>query len=161
LEVSLAAAFWGIRHATELSQHTVNDFTIAGLDKFQWLELPHELFSWDKPYDLARIFLMIAGGFMIGFGTRYARGCTSGHGIFGLSSLQWTSLVAIISFFIGRHRVLVILYCLPFWLYEKFEIFIVGDSVWRWRLTKGEAISWFSHAGDVSFSKFPHVWGFL
>jgi len=44
---------------------------------------------------------MVVGGFLVGFGTRYARGCTSGHGIMGLSSLQWTSLLATASFFIG------------------------------------------------------------
>jgi uncharacterized membrane protein YedE/YeeE len=44
---------------------------------------------------------MIVGGFMVGFGTRYAQGCTSGHGILGLSALQWASLVATASFFAG------------------------------------------------------------
>jgi uncharacterized protein len=45
--------------------------------------------------------VMIAGGFLVGFGTRYAGGCTSGHGIMGLSALQWPSLVATASFFVG------------------------------------------------------------
>ena len=40
-------------------------------------------------------------GFLVGFGTRYAQGCTSGHGILGLSALQWPSLVATASFFLG------------------------------------------------------------
>ena len=44
---------------------------------------------------------MVVGGFMVGFGTRYAGGCTSGHGIFGLSNLQWTSLLATALFFAG------------------------------------------------------------
>jgi uncharacterized membrane protein YedE/YeeE len=44
---------------------------------------------------------MIVGGFFIGFGTRYANGCTSGHAIMGLSNLQWSSLVATICFMIG------------------------------------------------------------
>ena len=44
---------------------------------------------------------MIGGGFLVGFGTRYARGCTSGHGILGLSALQLPSLLATASFFIG------------------------------------------------------------
>lgn len=47
-------------------------------------------------------FVMLAiGGFLVGFGTRYASGCTSGHTIMGLSNLKWPSLVATISFFIG------------------------------------------------------------
>ena len=46
------------------------------------------------------VFLAL-GGFLIGFGTRYAGGCTSGHAISGLSDLQWPSLIAVIGFFIG------------------------------------------------------------
>jgi uncharacterized membrane protein YedE/YeeE len=86
-------------NATDLSQNTIEDLRSLGLANFQGL-LPHELFTWSNLLTWQGFFLMVAGGFMIGFGTRYARGCTSGHGIFGLSSLQWTSLVAIISFFI-------------------------------------------------------------
>ncbi len=44
---------------------------------------------------------LLAGGFLIGFGTRYAGGCTSGHSITGISNLNWPSLVATIFFFIG------------------------------------------------------------
>ena len=45
--------------------------------------------------------LMVLGGFLIGFGTRWAGGCTSGHAISGLSNLQLPSLVAVVGFFIG------------------------------------------------------------
>jgi uncharacterized membrane protein YedE/YeeE len=45
--------------------------------------------------------ILIIGGFLVGFGTRYAGGCTSGHAISGLSNLQIPSLVAVIGFFIG------------------------------------------------------------
>ena len=45
--------------------------------------------------------ILVVGGVLIGFGSRYAGGCTSGHAISGLSSLQWPSLVAVIGFFIG------------------------------------------------------------
>lgn len=44
---------------------------------------------------------MVLGGFFVGFGTRYAGGCTSGHAISGLSDLQAASLIAVIGFFIG------------------------------------------------------------
>jgi len=44
---------------------------------------------------------MVVGGFMVGFGTRFAGGCTSGHTIMGLSNLQWPSLLATVGFFIG------------------------------------------------------------
>lgn len=45
--------------------------------------------------------LLLIGGFLIGFGTRYAGGCTSGHSITGISNLNWPSLLATICFFIG------------------------------------------------------------
>lgn len=63
--------------------------------------LPSVLFSWKQLITPRGLILMAGGGFLVGFGTRYAGGCTSGHGIMGLSSLQWPSLVAVISFFAG------------------------------------------------------------
>jgi uncharacterized membrane protein YedE/YeeE len=47
------------------------------------------------------LFIFLGGGFLVGFGTRYAGGCTSGHAISGLSNLQLPSLIAVIGFFIG------------------------------------------------------------
>jgi len=85
---------------TNLSPNTVSDLQSLGLSNFNGL-LPVELFNWNNLLTWQGFLLMIVGGFMIGFGTRYAGGCTSGHGIFGLASLQWPSLVAIIAFFIG------------------------------------------------------------
>ncbi len=63
--------------------------------------VPADLFSWDSLLTLRGFILLIIGGFLVGFGTRYAGGCTSGHAIMGLSNLQWPSLVATISFMIG------------------------------------------------------------
>ncbi|HEX5152208.1 MAG TPA: YeeE/YedE thiosulfate transporter family protein [Parafilimonas sp.] len=63
--------------------------------------LPSELFSWPALLSLRGFILLVIGGFLVGFGTRYAGGCTSGHAIMGLSNLQWPSLVATISFMIG------------------------------------------------------------
>jgi uncharacterized membrane protein YedE/YeeE len=48
-----------------------------------------------------KLIWMFAGGLFIGFGTRLAGGCTSGHGIFGISNFEWPSLVATISFMTG------------------------------------------------------------
>jgi uncharacterized membrane protein YedE/YeeE len=45
--------------------------------------------------------MMVIGGFLVGFGTRYAGGCTSGHSINGLSNLQLPSLIATICFMVG------------------------------------------------------------
>lgn len=63
--------------------------------------IPEELFNWETLLTPKGFILIVVGGFMVGFGTRYARGCTSGHGIFGLSALQWPSLLATICFFLG------------------------------------------------------------
>ena len=87
-------------YATDLSPATVDNLQSLGLTDFEGL-LPRDLFNWSNLFTVQGSALIIGGGFMIGFGTRYARGCTSGHGIFGLASLQWSSLLAIISFFIG------------------------------------------------------------
>ncbi|MFT4095399.1 MAG: YeeE/YedE thiosulfate transporter family protein [Niabella sp.] len=63
--------------------------------------LPAEIFSWKGLLSLRGSVLLVTGGFLVGFGTRYAGGCTSGHAIMGLSNLQWPSLVATICFMIG------------------------------------------------------------
>ena len=41
---------------------------------------------------------MFAGGVLIGFGTRMAGGCTSGHGIFGVSNLERASVESTLAF---------------------------------------------------------------
>lgn len=63
--------------------------------------VPTSLFSWEGLLSIKGILLIAVGGFLVGFGTRYAGGCTSGHAISGLSNLQLPSLIAVIGFFIG------------------------------------------------------------
>lgn len=63
--------------------------------------VPAEIFSVAQLFTLRGILIMLGGGILIGFGTRWANGCTSGHAISGLSDLQLPSLVAVIGFFIG------------------------------------------------------------
>lgn len=63
--------------------------------------VPEQLFNWSSVLTLKGFVLMILGGFLVGFGTRYAGGCTSGHAIMGLSNLQWPSLVATCCFMAG------------------------------------------------------------
>ena len=76
------------------------DLTQLGITDFNHL-LPNELFSFKALFTLRGFILMVVGGFLVGFGTRYANGCTSGHSIMGLSNLQWPSLVATICFMLG------------------------------------------------------------
>ena len=77
---------------TELAQYGITNYNYM---------LPSELFSFEALFTLRGFIMMVLGGFLVGFGTRYAGGCTSGHSIMGLSNLQWPSLVATICFMAG------------------------------------------------------------
>jgi uncharacterized membrane protein YedE/YeeE len=63
--------------------------------------VPTQLMNFESLLTLKGFIMMVVGGFLVGFGTRYAGGCTSGHAIMGLSNLQWPSLVATICFMVG------------------------------------------------------------
>lgn len=78
--------------AADLSSYGITDY--SGM-------VPSQLFSASSLFTVRGFVMMIAGGFMVGFGTRYAGGCTSGHAIMGLSNLQLPSLIATISFMVG------------------------------------------------------------
>jgi hypothetical protein len=71
-----------------------------GISNYDQL-LPVEVFNWRALLTARGFIMMIIGGFLVGFGTRYAGGCTSGHSIMGLANLQWPSLVATICFMAG------------------------------------------------------------
>ena len=76
------------------------DLATYGITNYESM-LPVELFSWPALLTLRGFIMMVIGGFMVGFGTRYAGGCTSGHAIMGLSNLQWPSLIATCCFMAG------------------------------------------------------------
>lgn len=63
--------------------------------------VPKDLFNWESLLSAKGLMLMVGGGFLVGFGTRYAGGCTSGHAIMGISNLQLPSLIATCCFMIG------------------------------------------------------------
>ncbi|MGL6267259.1 MAG: YeeE/YedE family protein, partial [Chitinophagaceae bacterium] len=63
--------------------------------------IPAEIFNWPALLTVKGLIMIVFGGFMVGFGTRYAGGCTSGHAIMGLSNMQWPSLVATCCFMAG------------------------------------------------------------
>ncbi|APY09109.1 YeeE/YedE family protein [Winogradskyella sp. J14-2] len=84
-----------------LSAETISDLNQLGFKNAGESLLPPELFAWDNVFTIKGITILVTGGFLVGFGTRYAGGCTSGHAITGLSSLQLPSLIAVIGFFIG------------------------------------------------------------
>ncbi len=71
-----------------------------GITNYQNL-VPQDIMNWENLFSLQGFVFMVVGGFLVGFGTRYAGGCTSGHSIMGLSTLQWPSLIATICFMLG------------------------------------------------------------
>lgn len=83
-----------------LSEHAIRDLNNLGVKDYSGL-IPLDVFNFSSLLTLRGFILIIVGGFLIGFGTRYAGGCTSGHAIMGLSNLQWPSLVATCCFFAG------------------------------------------------------------
>lgn len=84
----------------DLAPGTVEALTVLGVEDFTGL-LPADLFSWSGLGSLPGFILIVGGGFLVGFGARYAGGCTSGHAITGLADLQLPSLVAVVGFFAG------------------------------------------------------------
>jgi hypothetical protein len=72
----------------------------AGITDYSSI-IPSQIMNWNSLFSLRGFLMIVVGGFLIGFGTRYGDGCTSGHAIMGLSNLQWPSLVATICFMLG------------------------------------------------------------
>jgi uncharacterized protein len=97
----------------QLSIKTVNDLRKLGITDFSGF-VPVEIFNWDNLLSFQGILIVALGGFMVGFGARWAGGCTSGHTITGLSSFQMVSLVATIGFFIGGLIITYLIYPLIF-----------------------------------------------
>lgn len=83
-----------------INPQTISDLKALGVQNFSGL-LPDDIFGTAHIFSLKGLIFLVIGGLMVGFGTRYANGCTSGHAIMGLSNLQWPSLVATISFMLG------------------------------------------------------------
>jgi hypothetical protein len=96
----LAATFLSNPEPIQIAAQTKADLEQLGVTDFSGL-LPSDLFGFDQIFTIKGLLFMILGGFLVGFGTRWAGGCTSGHAIMGLSNLQFPSLVATISFMVG------------------------------------------------------------
>lgn len=77
---------------SELKKYGINNYSKLA---------PADIFNWQTLFTVRGFIIIVVGGFLVGFGTRYAGGCTSGHSIMGLSNLQWPSLVATTCFMIG------------------------------------------------------------
>ncbi len=84
-----------------ISQQTINDLSELGFQNAGAQYLPDEIFSIETMLSFKGFLILLIAGVFVGFGSRYAGGCTSGHAIVGLSNLELPSLISVIGFFIG------------------------------------------------------------
>ncbi len=94
----ISAYYLSDNQVPEISQETVTQLNALGFESAGKAYSPTEIFN---QLSIKNVILLAVGGLLVGFGTRYAGGCTSGHAISGLSDLQLPSLIAVIGFFIG------------------------------------------------------------
>ena len=97
----IAHTFMTIDHTVDLNPATVANLESFGMKDVGSSYAPTALFGLEALSNIKGWLILIIGGLLVGFGTRYAGGCTSGHAISGLSNLQLPSLIAVIGFFIG------------------------------------------------------------
>lgn len=96
----LAVTLLGDPHPVQVNPDLAAELTLYGINDYSNM-VPTQLFSFGSLFTLRGLIMMVGGGFLVGFGSRYAGGCTSGHSIMGLSDLQLPSLIATISFMVG------------------------------------------------------------
>tara|TARA_R110001599_G_scaffold149835_2_gene333867 strand:+ start:26211 stop:26786 length:576 start_codon:yes stop_codon:yes gene_type:complete len=97
----IASQYLSSGEAIALSEKTITELESYGLENPGADIVPMSIFSFEALFSLKGFIFIVLGGFFVGFGTRYAGGCTSGHAISGLSDLQPASLIAVLGFFIG------------------------------------------------------------
>lgn len=97
-----------------INPDTVANLQAMGIESAGKAYLPTELFGVGAFTDIKSLAILLIGGLLIGFGARYAGGCTSGHAISGLSNLQLPSLIAVIGFFVGGLFMIHVLFPLIF-----------------------------------------------
>ena len=96
----LLASYFGGVHVIAISAETKAALVRVGIRDFSGVA-PRELFTWHALLTVRGFVSVVVGGFLVGFGTAYAAGCTSGHAISGLANLQLPSLIAVVGFFVG------------------------------------------------------------
>ncbi len=96
----VAANFLSSHEPVLVNEKLLSELQQYGITNHDGL-VPTDIFNWPALLTIKGLLLMVAGGFLVGFGTRYAGGCTSGHSIMGLSNLQLSSLIATCSFMAG------------------------------------------------------------
>jgi uncharacterized membrane protein YedE/YeeE len=83
-----------------IANATRESLAALGVRDFTGL-VPSDVFSWASLGSLRGWLILVGGGLLVGFGTAYAGGCTSGHGVTGVADLQIPSFIALAGFFAG------------------------------------------------------------
>lgn len=96
----IAATFLSNPNDVVVNAKLAEQLAAVGITDYSNL-VPLDIISWKNLFTVKGLFFTVVGGFLVGFGTRYAGGCTSGHSIMGLSNMQWPSLVATVFFMVG------------------------------------------------------------
>ena len=96
----IAHEFLTVEDIPVIAASTTDDLKQLGFSEAKSIQ-PEELFSLEALFTLKGFLVMAIGGLLVGFGSRYAGGCTSGHAISGISDLQVPSIIAVVGFFIG------------------------------------------------------------
>ena len=97
----IAANFLSPSDVVDINRQTVLDLADIGIQNAGQTYLPDEIFSIESMLTVKGFIILLSAGLMVGFGARWAGGCTSGHAIVGLSNLELPSLISVIGFFIG------------------------------------------------------------
>lgn len=109
----IASNFLTTNNSVNINPNTVQELKKLGFEDAGRAYAPEKLFNLKNSTPKA-ISILLIGGLLVGFGARYAGGCTSGHAISGLSNLQLPSLIAVIGFFIGGIIMIFLLFPLLF-----------------------------------------------
>ena len=96
----IAAKFLTNPNQIVIAESTKEILAGYGITDFSQM-MPIQIFSLDNIFTLRGFFFFVVGGFLVGFGSRYAGGCTSGHSIMGIATFQLPSLIATCCFMIG------------------------------------------------------------
>lgn len=96
----IAANFLADPNPVQVNAKLSGELARYGITNYNSL-VPQDIINWKSLFTIKGFIMMVIGGFLVGFGTRYAGGCTSGHAIMGISTLQWPSVIATCCFMIG------------------------------------------------------------
>ena len=97
---TIAAVLLASDQPLQINEHLRQELASYGISNISSL-VPTQIFNFANLFTLQGFIMIVLGGFLVGFGTRYAGGCTSGHAIMGLSNLQLPSLIATCCFMAG------------------------------------------------------------